>query len=55
MEDGTTRELAQVRRIGIQAQMIDPADPSQQFRVPIDKRGPVRQFALATENYTEPL
>jgi alpha-1,4-digalacturonate transport system permease protein len=55
MEDGTTRELAQVRRVGIQAQMIDPANPSQQFRVPIDKRASVRQFSLATENYTEPL
>ncbi len=55
MEDGTTRELAQVRRVGIQAQMVDPADPSQQFRVPIDKRRPVREFSLATENYTEPL
>jgi len=55
LDDGTTRELAQVRRIGIQAQMIDPANPSQQFRVAIDKRVPVRQFALATENYTEPL
>ena len=55
LEDGTTRELAQVRRIGIQAQMIDPANPSQQFRVAIDKRVPVRQFSLATENYTEPL
>jgi len=55
MEDGTKRELAQVRRIGIQAQMIDPTDPSQQFRVPIDKRTPVREFSLATENYTEPL
>ena len=29
--------------------------PSEQFRVPIDKRVPVREFALATENYTEPL
>src|SRR3954468_1259284 len=55
MEDGTTRELAQVRRIGIQSQMVDPADPTQQFRVAIDKRVPVRQFSLATENYTEPL
>lgn len=55
MEDGTTRELAQVRRVGIQAQMVDPADPSQQFRVPIDKRSAVREFSLATENYTEPL
>jgi len=55
MEDGSKRELAQVRRIGIQAQMIDPANPSQQFRVPIDKRVPVREFSLATGNYTEPL
>jgi alpha-1,4-digalacturonate transport system permease protein len=55
LNDGTTRELAQVRRIGIQAQMIDPADPGQQFRVPIDKRVPVRQLSLETRNYTEPL
>ena len=55
MEDGSKRELAQVRRIGIQAQMIDPSNPTQQFRVPIDKRQPVRQFSLATGNYTEPL
>jgi alpha-1,4-digalacturonate transport system permease protein len=55
LDDGTTRELAQVRRIGIQAQMIDPGNPTQQFRVAIDKRVPVRRFSLATENYTEPL
>ena len=45
----------QVRRIGIQAQMIDPANPGQHLRVPIDKRVPVRRFAFATDNYTEPL
>ena len=55
MEDGSNRVLAQVRRIGIQAQMIDPANPGQSIRVPIDKRTPVREFKLATENYTEPL
>jgi alpha-1,4-digalacturonate transport system permease protein len=55
LDDGTTRELAQVRRIGIQAQMIDPDNPGQQFRVPIDKRVPVRQLSLETRNYTEPL
>ena len=55
MEDGTTRQLAQVRRVGIQSQMVDPDNPSQQYRVAIDKRVPVREFALATENYTEPL
>jgi alpha-1,4-digalacturonate transport system permease protein len=55
LPDGTVRELAQVRRIGLIAQMVDPADPSQQFRVAIDKREPVRRIALATENYSEPL
>lgn len=55
MPDGSTRVLAQVRRIGIQAQMIDPANPAETIRVPIDKRTPVREFKLATENYTEPL
>ena len=55
LEDGSTRVLAQARRIGIVAQMVDPAAPSQQFRVPIEKRTPVREFKLATENYTEPL
>jgi alpha-1,4-digalacturonate transport system permease protein len=55
MEDGSTRELAQVRRVGIQAQMVDPSNPSQQVRVPIDRRAPVRELSLATNNYTEPL
>jgi alpha-1,4-digalacturonate transport system permease protein len=55
MPDGTTKVLAQVRRVGIQAQMVDPARPTEIIRVPIDKRDPVREFALATENYTEPL
>jgi len=55
MEDGSTRELAQVRRVGIQAQMVDPLNPSQQVRVPIDRRVPVRELSLATRNYSEPL
>lgn len=53
--DGTVKELAQIRRVGIVAQMVDPKDPTQTFRVPIDARTPVRKAALALENYTEPL
>ena len=34
---------------------IDPANPGETIRVPIDKCTPVREFTLATENYTEPL
>jgi alpha-1,4-digalacturonate transport system permease protein len=59
MEDGTTRQLAQVRRVGIEAQMIDPTLPpsagGEVIRVPIDQRTEVRTLRLATENYTEPL
>jgi alpha-1,4-digalacturonate transport system permease protein len=55
MDDGSVRELAQVRRVGIIAQMVDPKAPDTTIRVNIDKREPVRRFQLALENYTEPL
>ena len=54
-DDGTVRELAQVRRIGIQAQMVDPSDPQTIIRVPIDRREPIRTVAFSWSNYTEPL
>lgn len=55
LEDGSTRVLAQARRIGLQAQMIDPAEPSKIIRVALDKRTPLRETAFAWSNYTEPL
>jgi len=55
MEDGSVRELAQIRRIGIIAQMVDPAQPDIKLKVPIKTREPVREFRLATENYSKPL
>ena len=47
--------MAQIRRVGLQAQMVDPADPGQTVRVPVDRREPVRAFSLAISNYIEPL
>lgn len=44
--------LAQVRRIGLIAQMVDPANPAEVLKVNIADRVPVREFALAVENYT---
>ena len=44
--------LAQLRRVGLQAQMIDPANPEERLRVTIDQREPVERVRLATENYT---
>src|SRR5438128_11204656 len=47
LPDGSVRELAQIRRVGLIAQMVDPADPTQQVRVAIGKREPVPRVALA--------
>ena len=44
--------LAQVRRIGIQSQMVDPESPGETIRVNINDRVPEREFALALDNYT---
>jgi alpha-1,4-digalacturonate transport system permease protein len=53
LEDGTERQLAQVRRVGIEAQMIDPADPDEIIGVNIDDRQPVEQVTFALDNYVE--
>ena len=53
LPDGSTRELAEVRRIGIQATLVDPSAPEQEYKVNIRDRKPVREFRLATENYSE--
>lgn len=56
LEDGTIRELAQVRRIGIEARMIDPDNPTaEEIVVNIDQREKVEELKLAWENYTDPL
>ena len=53
MEDGTTRQLAQVRRVGIEAQMVDPAAPDEVIRVNINQRTPVESVYFSFENYSE--
>ncbi|MEZ5668957.1 MAG: carbohydrate ABC transporter permease [Alphaproteobacteria bacterium] len=55
MEDGSVRQLAQVRRVGIMAQMVDPAFPDERIQVNINTLTPVREMGLAVENYTKPL
>ncbi|MCF1481334.1 MULTISPECIES: carbohydrate ABC transporter permease [Rhizobium/Agrobacterium group] len=53
--DGTSRQMAMVRRIGLKAQMVDPENP--QTPVSVDTRTitPVQSLTIATENYTDPL
>lgn len=52
-DDGTRRELAQVRRRGQEAEMVDPANPQEVIMVGIDQREPVRQIQLEFGNYVE--
>lgn len=55
LEDGSVRTLAQVRRVGIEAQMVDPNNPGEIIKVPIDAREPIRSIRLEWNNYLEPL
>lgn len=45
------RELAEIRRVGLQAQMIDPAKPQEIIRVPMQGREKVMRLHLALGNY----
>jgi len=50
--DGRTTTLAQVRRVGIEAQMVDPAHPAAGLvTVPVEAATPIRRFHIGTENY----
>jgi len=62
--DGETRRLAQVRRVGIEAHLIDPERPletpgrptqDELIKVNIDERTPIERVALEWDNYREPL
>ena len=54
-EDGSVSQLAQIRSIGIEAQLIDPANPEEVIKVPIAETNPLRSFQLEFNNYVEPL
>jgi alpha-1,4-digalacturonate transport system permease protein len=53
LEDGSTSVLAQVRRIGLEGQMIDPENPGDIIRVNINDRQPVESVVFGLENYFE--
>ncbi|MEZ4511322.1 MAG: carbohydrate ABC transporter permease [Chloroflexota bacterium] len=56
LPDGSRQTLAQIRRIGLEAQLIDPNNPEGDIiKVPIDAREPVESVQFAWNNYTEPL
>lgn len=51
LEDGIERQLAQIRRVGLEAQMIDPAQPDVVYRVNIADREPVEKTTFGLDNY----
>jgi alpha-1,4-digalacturonate transport system permease protein len=53
LPDGSTREMAELRRIGIEATMVDPKRPEDEIKVNIRDREKVRAFHVALENYTQ--
>lgn len=46
------RTLAQIRRVGLVSQMIDPQAPGERLRIDVADREAVERFSLAIENYT---
>jgi len=52
-EDGTTQILAQVRRVGLVAQMVDPNNPATIIKVKIEQRQPVERISFGLENYID--
>lgn len=53
LDDGSQRELAQINRIGIKANMVDPAAPQERISVNINQRQPVNELKWAWNNYTD--
>ncbi len=53
LADGATAQLAQVRRVGLEAQMIDPADPEAGVtKVKLGDRTPIESVRFSFDNYT---
>ncbi|MFZ2103345.1 MAG: carbohydrate ABC transporter permease [Oricola sp.] len=55
LPDGSKQQMAQVRRIGTVAQMVDPKNPGEVVKVNIAQRAPQRAVSFAGENYVVPL
>jgi len=53
LPDGTTKEMVELRRIGLNATMVDPAKPDEEVQVNINDRTKTRELRVATENYTQ--
>ena len=55
LPDGTQAKLAQVRRIGLESQLIDPENAGEIIKVNIDDRTPAKTLKFEWSNYTDSL
>ncbi|MGD8998379.1 MAG: carbohydrate ABC transporter permease, partial [Anaerolineae bacterium] len=53
LEDGSIAQMAQVRRIGLEAQLVDPASPGEIVKVNINDRKPVESVVFSLDNYVD--
>ena len=53
LEDGSTAELAQVRRIGLERQLIDPNNPGDIIKARLEMAEPVEFVSFNLDNYIE--
>jgi alpha-1,4-digalacturonate transport system permease protein len=53
LDDGSQRTMAQINRIGIKANMVDPAAPEERLSVNINQRQAVNELKWAWSNYTD--
>jgi len=53
LDDGSVAVLAQVRRIGLEAQMVDPGNPEEIIKVHIEDRQPVERVYFGLDNFIE--
>lgn len=47
------QDLAEVRRLGLQSQLVDPKAPTVLIRLPLEDRVPITKLRAAWENYAE--
>lgn len=53
LPDGTTAQMVEINRVGLEARMVDPSNPEEIVPVRITNRTPVERVAFGIDNYLE--
>jgi len=53
LEDGATAELAQIRRVGLERQLIDPNNPEEIIKARLEETSPVEYVSFGLDNFVE--